>query len=96
MLRVFGIVLPIRRIALRNPAFLPGYRGVALVLIAVFGYLLTDMGHYGLFSSRIQTKLRRTPVCRDLESVLGLIVECASFLNGCGEVRSCHLPSSCH
>jgi hypothetical protein len=49
MLGVFGVVLPIRQIAFRNPAFLLGYRGVVLALITVFGYMLTDMGHYGLF-----------------------------------------------
>jgi energy-coupling factor transporter transmembrane protein EcfT len=49
ILGVFGVVLPIRKIAFRNPAFLLGYRGVVLALIAVFGYVLTDMGHYGLF-----------------------------------------------
>jgi hypothetical protein len=49
MLGVFGVVLPIRQIAVRNPAFLLGYRGVVLALITVFGYMLTDLGHYGLF-----------------------------------------------
>ena len=36
MLGVFGVVLPIRQIAFRNPAFLLGYRGVVLALITVF------------------------------------------------------------
>ena len=46
---MFGVVLPIRQIAFRNPAFLLGYRGVVLALITVFGYMLTGMRHYGLF-----------------------------------------------
>jgi hypothetical protein len=42
----FGVVLPLRAIAYANPTILLDYRGVALALITVFGYLLADMGHY--------------------------------------------------
>jgi hypothetical protein len=76
MLGVFGVVLPIRQIASRNPAFLLGYRGVVLALITVFGYMLTDMGHYGLFKlSKYRTNSEGNPICRHLVSVLGRIVK---------------------
>jgi hypothetical protein len=39
----------LRAIAYANSAFLLDYRGVVLALITVFIYMLTDMGHYGVF-----------------------------------------------
>ena len=49
MLALFGLVLPLRAIAYANPAFLLDYRAVVLALITLFGSMLTDMGHYGVF-----------------------------------------------
>ena len=49
MLAVFGVVLPMRAIAYANPGFLLDYRGVVLPFIVSFAYMLTDLGHYGVF-----------------------------------------------
>jgi hypothetical protein len=49
MLALFGVVLPLRALAYANPGSLLDYRGVVLALIIVFGYMLTDTGHYGVF-----------------------------------------------
>jgi sterol desaturase/sphingolipid hydroxylase (fatty acid hydroxylase superfamily) len=77
---VFGVVLPIRQIAFRNPAFLLGYRGVVLVLITMFGYMLTDMRHYGLFKlPKYRTNSERMRFAATLVTVLGLIVKWRFF-----------------
>ncbi len=63
MLGVFGIVLPIRQIAFRNPAFLLCYRGV-VTLITVFGYMLTDMGPLRSFHApEGQNQFRKNAIC---------------------------------
>jgi len=57
MLAVFGVVFPLRTIAYANPVLVWDYRGVVIALIVVFGYMLTDMGHYGVFKlPRYRTK----------------------------------------
>jgi hypothetical protein len=52
MLAVSGVTLPMRAIAYADPGFLLDYRGVVLALIVIFGYMLTDLGHYGYSSGR--------------------------------------------
>jgi len=80
MLGVFGVVLPIRQIAYTNSAFLLCYRGVVLALITVFGYMLTDMGHYGLFKRpKYGTNSERILFAATLVTVLGLIVKWCFF-----------------
>ena len=80
MLGVFGVVLPIRQIAYTNLAFLLCYRGVVLALITVFGYMLTDMGHYGLFKlPKYTTNSERILFAATLVTVLGLIVKWCFF-----------------
>lgn len=80
MLAVFGVVLPIRQIAYTNSAFLLDYRGVVLALITVFGYMLTDMGHYGLFKlPKYITNSERMLFAATLVTVLGLIVKWCFF-----------------
>jgi len=49
MLAIFGVVLPMRAIAYSSPGFLLDYRGLVLAQIVIFGYMLTDLGHYGVF-----------------------------------------------
>jgi hypothetical protein len=49
MLAVFGIILPLRTLANLDPAVQSSYRGVVLALIGVFGYMLTELGHYSMF-----------------------------------------------
>ena len=80
VLGVFGVVLPIRQIAFRNSAFLPGYRGVVLALITVFGTMLTDIRGYGLFKlPKYRTNSERMLFAATLVSVLGLIVKCRFY-----------------
>jgi hypothetical protein len=76
MLGVFGVVLPMRVIAYANPAFLLDYRGVVLALITVFGYMVTDMGHYGLFKLPKYTTAPEKVFCgATLLIVIGVIVK---------------------
>jgi hypothetical protein len=76
MLAVFGVVLPLRAIAYANRAFLLDYRGVVLGLITVFGYMLTDMGHYGFFKlPKYRTTSERLLFSATVLTVLGLIVK---------------------
>jgi hypothetical protein len=49
VLAIFGILLPLRATGIVDPAFSLGYRWVALVLVGVFGYMLTEFGHYSVF-----------------------------------------------
>lgn len=76
MLGVFGVVLPMRAIAYANPGFLLDYRGVVLALIIVFGYMVTDMGHYGLFKLPRYTTAPEKALCAaTLLLVIGVIVK---------------------
>ncbi|MGC2324462.1 MAG: hypothetical protein WA463_17645 [Terriglobales bacterium] len=76
MLALFGVVLPLRALAYANLGFLLDYRGVVLALITVFGYMLTDMGHYGVFKlPKCRTKPERVFFALTLLTVLGLIVK---------------------
>lgn len=57
LLAVFGVALPLGKLADEDQHFLLYYRGVVLALITVFGYMLTDLGHYGVFKApRYKTK----------------------------------------
>jgi hypothetical protein len=49
LLGVFGIIVPLEQASRTSPDLAPGYRGVALALVAVFGYMLIDLGHYGVY-----------------------------------------------
>lgn len=69
-------MLPLRALAYANPGSLLDYRGVVLALITVFGYMLTDMGHYGVFKlPKYRTKPERVFFALTLLTVLGLIVK---------------------
>jgi hypothetical protein len=48
-LGVLGIIVPLEQASRTNPDLVPGYRGVVLALVAVFGYMLIDLGHYGVY-----------------------------------------------
>ncbi len=57
-----------------------GYRGVVFALITVFGYMLTDMGPYGLFKvPKYRTNSERILFAATLVTVLGLIVKRCFF-----------------
>ena len=73
MLALFGGVFPLREIAYTSPAFLLGYRGVAAP-IAVFGYMLTDTGHDGLFKPPEVQNRSTEPIQKAI---------CSHFLSPC-------------
>jgi hypothetical protein len=49
LLATFGIIIPLRHAAQANPALLTSYHGILLALLAVYGYMLTELGHYGIY-----------------------------------------------
>jgi hypothetical protein len=51
LLATFGIIIPLRHAAQANPTLLTSYHGILLALLAVYGYMLTELGHYGIYKS---------------------------------------------
>lgn len=49
LLGYFGIITPLRKLANADPSLTGSYRGVMLAVIGVFGYMLTEFGHYNIF-----------------------------------------------
>jgi hypothetical protein len=49
LLGIFGIVVPMRTVALSNPSLVWSYRGVVLSLVVALGYMLVELGHYSIF-----------------------------------------------
>ena len=49
ILAVFGIIIPLGRMAAENDELLGTYRAAVLALVGVFGYLLTELGHHNVF-----------------------------------------------
>lgn len=49
LLAVFGIIIPLRQAVVGNPTLVLSYRGVLLALVAVYGYMLTELGHYRIY-----------------------------------------------
>ena len=76
MLAVFGVVLPLRTIAYANPSLLLDYHGIVLALVIVFGYMLTDMGHYGVFKlPKYRTAPENFLFAATLLTIFGLIAK---------------------
>jgi hypothetical protein len=62
--------------AYANPAFLPDYRGVVLALITVFIYMVTDIGHCGVFKlPKYRTTTERFLFTATLLTLLGPIAK---------------------
>jgi hypothetical protein len=49
LLGIFGIIIPLRKIVEHDPSLTISYKGMILVLISVYGYMLTELGHYTVF-----------------------------------------------
>jgi len=49
ILAVFGIIVPLGHLAAQNDDLLGTYRATVLAIIGVFGYMLTELGHYNVF-----------------------------------------------
>ena len=62
LLGYFGIVLPLQSLALADTSLLSSLRGIVLALLGVFGYMLTELGHYKIY--------QKPKYMRDPEKVL--------------------------
>ena len=49
LLAFFGIIAPLRQAAWANPAIVTSYRGIVLALVAIYGYMLIELGHYSVY-----------------------------------------------
>ena len=49
LLGAFGIITPLQQAANANPALVPSYRGVLLAFVAIYGYMLIELGHYHVY-----------------------------------------------
>ncbi|HEX5760870.1 MAG TPA: hypothetical protein VF121_16905 [Thermoanaerobaculia bacterium] len=58
LLGYFGIIVPLGLLAAEQQALRMPYRGVVLALIGIYGYTLTEFGHYSVF----QRAKYRTPL----------------------------------
>jgi len=63
LLATFGIVIPLHRAAQANPAVLTSYHGILLALITVYGYMLIELGHYGIYQPPKYTTRSETFLC---------------------------------
>lgn len=49
VLALLGIMMPLHRLAQINPELQWPYRGMAIALVGIFGYMLTELAHYRVF-----------------------------------------------
>jgi hypothetical protein len=49
VLSVLGIMMPLHRLAELHPELQWPYRGMAIALVGIFGYMLTELGHHRVF-----------------------------------------------
>lgn len=49
VLAVLGIMMPLHRLAQMHAELQWPYRGMAIALVGIFGYMLTELGHYRVF-----------------------------------------------
>lgn len=49
VLSILGIMMPLHRFAELHPELQWPYRGMAIALVGIFGYMLTELGHYRVF-----------------------------------------------
>ena len=45
----FGIIRPLRLMATNDPSLSIAYAGVVIAFIGIFGYMLTEFGHYSVY-----------------------------------------------
>jgi len=75
VLAVFGIVCPMRLLATTNPSLQPSFKGLLIALIAVFGYMLAELGHYSVFQRpKYVTPAERIIFCITIIAIVGLVV----------------------
>lgn len=49
ILAVFGILAPLAKMSSGDPDLVAPFRATVLAIIGVFGYMLTELGHYSVF-----------------------------------------------
>ncbi len=74
LLAAFGIILPLRHAASLSPVVVPSYRGLLLALLAVYGYMLIELGHYGVFQRPKYTTRSEKVISAALLVVVGGLV----------------------
>jgi hypothetical protein len=51
LLGIFGIIVPLKEIAGVDHLLITLYRGIAISLVGIYGYMFTELGHYSVFQS---------------------------------------------
>ena len=49
LLAVFGIIQPLYALVINDPELINSFRGIILALLLIFGYMLTEFGHYYIY-----------------------------------------------
>jgi hypothetical protein len=76
MLATFGIIIPLRHAAQADPTLLTSYHGILLALLAVYGYMLTELGHYRIYQApKYTTSSEKVFFTLTLVVVIGLGVK---------------------
>jgi hypothetical protein len=78
LLGAFGIAAPLKDMAEKNPTavVLLSYRGVLLALVGIYGYMLTELGHYRVYQlPKYTTKIEWILFSLTLLVLLALVVK---------------------
>lgn len=49
LLGIFGILVPLKEIAGSDRLLITLYRGIAISLVGIYGYMFTELGHYSVY-----------------------------------------------
>lgn len=76
LLAYFGIILPLRSLVIIKPGLETSYRGIVLALVATYGYMLTEFGHYSVFQRpKYTTVLEWAFLLLTLIIMIGLVIK---------------------
>lgn len=79
--------------AYADQSLLLAYRDIVLGLIIIFGYILTDRAHYGLFKLPRYRPFRRvTSLSLPLIAVVAPVVKWCLLLSDCGRIAVIVFP----
>jgi hypothetical protein len=73
LLAIFGIIAPLRQAARVNPFVVTSYRGIVLALVAVYGYMFIELGHYSIYQKPKYTT-RSEIICCVLTAAVVLVL----------------------
>jgi hypothetical protein len=75
VLGYFGIIVPLRSLARADATLLLSSRGVVLAMACIYGYMLTEFGHYYVFQrQRYTTPLEWVFFASTLLTILALVL----------------------